>query len=203
MKKYLRNSVVFAVALAAVAAPVLADKGDELDVEVGILTSTLAFTPFNFGVQALEPFNNSPVPFLPDSGWAGDDPGWLSIGNPKLGEGGLLSPIGAGALIGIEVLSLSGALRAFDPAGGGEITVGQTWLFDGGNVFDAHPIWVIDATSPSFDPNQTVWTGTFRLIDQGTTNYGPSAVHSFEFTVPEPTSLSLLAVAGLALIRRR
>lgn len=197
MKRFLFGTMLASALLGtAIAGP---DHGDELDVEVGVnAAGQLAWPDFDFGKVLLEEFSNSPVPFLPDAGWTGDDPGWAGLG--KVEDG--ISPLGIDAAITVEVIALSPALRMFDPAGGSEIVAGGTWTLPAGNEFDAHPIWVIDATSPMFDPMQQNWIGEFRLIDNGTTNYAASANHTFVFGTPEPGSLALLAVS-LLLVRRR
>lgn len=170
----------------------------ELDVEVGYDDNRdLAFPDFDFGKVILTEFANPPLPFLPDSGWVGDNPGWASLKAPEPG----LFQLEPGASIAVRILSLSPALRMFDPAGGDELLAGDTWSL-GGGTFDGHPIWVIDATSPAFNPSQQNWFGEFELFDAGTTNYGDSAVHSFRFGVPEPSSLALLALGAIAFTRR-
>ncbi len=175
------------------------DHGHKADVEVGRTdTGALGFVDFDFGTTVLEPYGPpAPLPFLPSQGWILDDPGWATLEGP---EDGLL-PLEAGATIMVEVISLSPALRMYDPAGGGEVLAGGQWMA-GGNEFDAHPLWVIDATSPSFDPLQTEWFGSFRLIDTGSTGYTPSETHRFTFTTPEPASAALLCIGALFASRR-
>lgn len=179
---------------AAIAGPV------ELDVVLGVnAANQIVFEPFDFGLIALDAFSDPPIPFLPEEGFIGDNPGWLAGEEATLGD---LLPLDPAANLSVEFLNLSAALRAYEASGGNEITVGE-FLPLGGPQFDVHPLWVIDSTSPQFNPNQTEWDGTFRIVDLGTTAYAPSDVHTFRFTTPEPGTLGMLAFAALGLMRSR
>lgn len=169
----------------------------ELDVEVGVDgAGRLAFPPFDFGTVILEPVD--PGNPLGLQGYAGDDPGWAAEGAP---EG--LGALADGSNIAVEILSLSPALRMFDPdAGLAELLPGSQWVV-GGPEFDAHPLWLIDTADPAFDPDQSVWLGTFRLIDLGTTGYLPSEQMTFAFGIPEPATIGLALPLFAALSRRR
>lgn len=185
------------IVLASHAAPAGAGNGKiELDVEVGARMGALDVAPFDFGAVVLEAFANSPIPFLPDIGWIGDNPGWASP--PKL-RGDLL-PLPLGANVDVELISLSPALRMFDPAGGAEILPGGVFHL-GGPEFDSHPLWVIDATHPEFIPSMTAWTAAWRLFDAGSTQLNPSGEYEFIFAIPEPSGCALAGLGALFLRR--
>ncbi|MGE0480667.1 MAG: PEP-CTERM sorting domain-containing protein [Phycisphaerae bacterium] len=184
------------LASAALVGPVRA--GEELDVEVGRTAGgALAFPPFDFGkatLDAVDPGNPFGL-----NGYSGENPGWAAEGAPE----GLLA-LEDGADIWVEVLALSPALRMLDPnAGLADIVPGGSWRL-GGPEFDAHPLWLIDADHPAFDPGQEHWTAAFRLVDHGTTAYAPSQTHAFVFRIPEPgTGLLFAAAAAVVALRRR
>lgn len=183
------------IVLALHAAPAGAGNGNvELDVEVGVRMGALDVAPFDFGAVVLQAFANSPIPFLPDSGWIGDNPGWASP--PELR--GDLQPLPPGASVDVELISLSPALRMFDPAGGAEILPGGVFHL-GGPEFDSHPLWVIDANDPEFNPAMTAWAAAWRLIDAGSTQLNPSGAYDFVFAIPEPSGCALAGFAALFL----
>jgi len=62
-------------------------------------------------------------------------------------------------------------------------------------------VWHIDSTVPGVDPELNTYSATFRLLDQGTTGYLPTADYTLTF-VPEPMSALLLTTALLAFHRR-
>lgn len=195
MKSVIKYSVAF-LAMSTVFAT--AGAGQELDVEVGIdAGGRLAVAPFDFGTTILDPVDPGNPFGL--QGFAGENPGWAAEGAP---EG--LNALEDGSNIAIEILSLSSALRMFDPdAGLAEIHAGEQWVA-GGPEFDAHPLWLIDNSDPAFNPNQGDWPCTFRLVDLGTTGYQPSEVYTLNFGIPEPGT-ALLLIPGMLLysLRRR
>lgn len=183
--------------LSACTGAALADDDHEhLDVEVGQQAGVLGWPELPDQPAVLDPVDpGNPFGF---QGWSGEDPGWATLEMPEDGW----EPLASGAEIWVEVLSLDSGLRMLDPDNGlADINVGDTWLL-GGDSFDTHPIWLVDSTTPGFDPSQTIYSGTFRLLDQGTTGYSSSGVHTLSVFVPEPASAALLALAALALRRR-
>ncbi|MEM7166808.1 MAG: hypothetical protein AAF581_15195, partial [Planctomycetota bacterium] len=82
----------------------------------------------------------------------------------------------------LEVVSLDPALKAHTPGFASVLTMpGDSWTM-GSPPFDNHPTWHIDSTDAGFDPAQTQWTGTFRIVDTGTTGYTPSTTFDIVFT---------------------
>lgn len=194
MNSLLRYTSAYLAYLAFAATAVQAH---ESDVEVGVDdVGRLAYPAFDFGTVILAPVD--PGNPLGLQGYAGDDPGWAADGAP---EG--LNALGLGSNIAVEILSLSPALRMFDPdAGLAELYAGMQWII-GGPEFDAHPLWFIDSDDPAFDPGQAVWLGTFRLVDLGTTGYLPSEPMSFAFGIPEPGAFCLALPLFVMTLRRR
>ncbi|MCG3136333.1 MAG: hypothetical protein HJJLKODD_00161 [Phycisphaerae bacterium] len=54
----------------------------------------------------------------------------------------------------------------------------------GTHTLHTHYTWMLDPTGdPGWNPDQCLWTGTFRLIDQGSTNYSPSEPFTLQFSI--------------------
>lgn len=190
-----RLILILSFAAALTPATTWAD-GEELDVEVGVTPGgQLAFPAFGFGVVSLDAIDaGNPFGLI---GYAGQDPGWAAEGAPE----GLLA-LADGADVYVQVLSLSPALRMLDPnAGLVDIPAGSSWRL-GGPEFDGHPVWLIDRTHPEYDPDAGPWVVTWRLVDQGATQYSPSETGAFSF-VPEPNTLMLLGLLTPAMLCRR
>lgn len=193
MKRRFLN-VSISIALVS-ASPAFAQKEDDLN--IGRTSAGQLAVDFDFA-QTLE---LPPIAAIL-SGWGLDEPGFFSLDVDLPAEGiFMLEPE---AELRYEVIS-------FDPAFKGW-TQGFAGIFDdpgeqfvlGGPPFDEHPFWHIDSDDPAFDPGQTIWQATGRLIDVGTTNYLPTDPFTLSFTpVPEPASAMLVLIAGLWAIRRR
>jgi hypothetical protein len=95
---------------------------------------------------------------------------------------------------GFEVANTDGT-TILDSAGD------QIALGSGGINLDFTPVFV--ATSSTFAD----YSATFKLIDTSSANggnaFGESGQFVFNSVVPEPTSLALIGIAGVALLRRR
>lgn len=126
-------------------------------------------------------------------GWAHDDPGLLSLDANEPGEDRFV--LESGAIISLELVSIAPALKVWSPGFLSVLTTpGQSFVL-GGSEFDAHPTFHIDSTDPALDPNEDLYFATFRVVDTGSTGYGPSGSFSLSFTpVPEPSTILL---AGL------
>jgi hypothetical protein len=196
-RKQLMHRLNIILCIVAALSPAAAWAGDEeLDVEVGVTSGgQLAFPAFDFGVVSLDPVDpGNPFGLI---GYSGQDPGWAAEGAPE----GLLA-LADGAEVYVQILSISPALRMLDPnAGLVDIPAGSSWRL-GGPEFDGHPLWLIDRTHPAYDPDAGPWVVTWRLVDQGATQYSPSENGAFSF-VPEPNTLMPLALLTPALLYRR
>ena len=142
----------------------------------------------------------SPEPEL--SGWAFDDPGFFSIDFDEPAED--FFQLANGANISFEIISIDAGFKVWTTfltllpplvAPGDQWNIGEV-------PFDTHPWWNIDPTDPGYDPLDTEWSVTFRLIDIGTTGYSPSEPITATFT-PEPAGLGALALGLLLAARRR
>lgn len=118
------------------------------------------------------------------NGWALDDPGFMALEEDEPAED--FYQLGAGAEVVLEVLAISPAFQAWTPGFINVLDVsGDQWSI-GGNSFDEHPTWHINSDSLAFDPSQTKWSITFRLIDLGSTGYSPSEPVTAVFTNVDP-----------------
>lgn len=132
------------------------------------------------------------------NGYSGEMPGYEALEEDEQ-DLFMLEP---GADVYLEVIALDPALRLFDPhAGFAEFGLGDTWQL--GQEFHTHPLYVLDADHPSFDPDQGEWLATFRFVDLGSTQYTPSDNFTAAFAIPEPASLSLLLLGLAGAFRRR
>lgn len=174
------------------------DHGHEGDFVVGRSDTGQILVEFD----ANEPYELPPVSGLLN-GWALDDPGFMSLAEDEPDEG--IFTLEPGASIALEVVAIDAALSAWTPGFADRLdAAGETWTI-GGDEFDEHPTWHIDLDDPSFDPGQTSWSVTFRLLDQGATGYTASDDIAVSFVaVPEPGALALMVLGSVAAgLRRR
>lgn len=111
-------------------------------------------------------------------GWALDDPGFDHIVQADVVAD--LYPMDAGAQIRIVCLSIDSALRVISPSFSIMDAPGESLLL-GGSSLHTHLTWHINSADPAFNPNQTDWSATFKLIDTGSTGYAESAPFTFHF----------------------
>lgn len=190
----------FGAVLAFLSSPALGGEEHDRDIRAGVFGSgQLA------AIASSDPFDLPPVdPGNPLGlhGWSEGEPGFAEVDPAELPPD--VSVLGAGANIAVQVVALDPALAILDPGAGlTPLAPGQNFVL-GGPGFDTHPVWLIDSDSPGFNPAQTLWTGTFRLVDLGSTNYAASANFDLTFRpTPEPATAAILAVGLLAALRRR
>lgn len=130
-------------------------------------------------------------------GWSDNEPGFDVLDADEPDEHFYM--LQAGVQVYFEVIALTPGLRLYQPGFAGELCVGDQFLLGGADAHE-HPIWHIDSTMPGVDPTLNHYDVTFRLLDQGTTGYQPSAAYTLLF-VPEPTAL--LGVLWPLVLRRR
>lgn len=197
MKAMSLISIVSIALFAATAAPTWAQHQHEGDVTVGHSGSGQLKVEAPVGLNVLDPVNNIVL-----KGWAGMEPGMESLlADEPLEDFCMLAP---GAQISLVGISLDPAFKVHSAmldyliaAPGDQLPLGDYELHE-------HPTWHIDSHDPGFNSSQTVWSGTFRLIDTGTTHYAASDPFTLSFTnVPEPATLGLLTIGALAAMRRR
>lgn len=193
-----RSSVFFLLAagLAATPADAQHDHGGDYIVAVDA-SGALAIEGDFDEPRELPAFNQNGI-----NGWFGDDPGFTHLDEDEPDEG--LFMLGNGADIYFELVSLDPAVKVYTPLFD-PMTPGDSFAL-GGSSFDEHPFWHIDADDGAFDPNQSVWNVSWRVIDLGSTGYAESDVFTTQLTnIPAPGVLALaggLGVLGMARRRR-
>jgi hypothetical protein len=135
------------------------------------------------------------------NGYAGDHPGFAHLEADEPAED--FYTLADGADIWFEVVSFETAFKVYDGgfAGGPYQSPGDLAQL-GGDHLHTHLEWVIDADDAGFDPLDSPWQATFKLVDQGTTQYADSPEYTLTFT-PEPGVATLIGLGGLMLARRR
>lgn len=133
-------------------------------------------------------------------GWVGQEPGFDHLVEPEPAED--FYPMNTGADLRLVGIDLDAALYVRAPAIGSPVVISPTPTLGslrlGDELLHTHAIWHVDVLAPGYNPLQTVWSGTFKLADLGSTGYADSDPFTLTFTtVPEPTALVLLAVASL------
>lgn len=198
MKHSLRMAWMFGSI--CLACPTMTRAGDDHDHADIIVARTLA------GQLAIEFDAKMPIALPPASGlitgWAADDPGFMSLMKDEKDEGLFVpSPM---SIVVLELISVDPGLKLWRPGFSGVLAnPGDQWII-GSPDFDAHAIFHIDANDPAFDPDVSEYFLSFRLLDSGTTGYSASDEITLSFTpVPEPPALVLLAAGALAAARRR
>jgi len=183
------------IAFLAAATPAHAGPPHEDDIEVGV--NALGQIVLILDEESIE---LPPISGLLN-GFGVDDPGFLSIDAPEPKHGAF--PLDPAAIIALEVVSFAPAFKGWTPGFASVFRLpGDQWVI-GSAPFDEHPFWHIDSDDPAFDPNQSAWDATFRLVDlrEGSAHL-PSDPLTITFT-PEPSAAAAIAGIGLLMLRRK
>ncbi len=136
----------------------------------------------NGGFDPFDPLGNltvlTPVSGLFE-GWSSDEPGFdaIRIDAPP-DDTFALAP---GADIRLDVVSIDPAFVIIVPPNYDILDSPGQSVRLGDYQLHKHLIWLIDSTSPAFDPTQCTWRATFRLRDAGSTGYAPSDPFTLRF----------------------
>lgn len=195
MKHRIFGAMLIALVGGSMTLPARADVPVDIDIAVGHTAAG--------GLAALYDFG-TPTPLDPVSGlfngWAGDEPGFDHVEADAPGDD--LYTLEPGADIVFEIVSIDDALIGNPLTDALDQTGEQLVLGD--ETLHRHIEWLINADDPTFDPLQSVWDISFKLIDTGSTSYADSPVYTWTMTpAPEPATATLLLAGCVALIRRR
>ena len=187
-----RSSVCFLLAAGLATTPAHAQHDHGGDYVVAVDASGALAIEGEFDEpRELPAFNQNGI-----NGWFGDDPGFTHLDEDEPDEG--LFMLGNGADIYFELVSLDPAVKVYTPLFE-PMTPGDAFAL-GGSIFDEHPFWHIDADDAAFDPNQSVWNVSWRVIDLGSAGYADSDVFTTQLTnAPAPGVLTL--AGGLSVLR--
>jgi hypothetical protein len=201
----LKHSLIVALIVGLTAMTALAQHQHEGDFIVGVTgvdkasATTLAFEAPE-EVEHGDDILLSPVSGLLN-GWTGTDPGFehLEADEPAEDFYQLLS----GASIRLEIISIDPGLKVWESGLGTLADAAGESILLGDEELHSHATWHLDS-----DVLGAGWTGTlsgtFKLVDTGSTGYSDSEQFTMHFTnVPEPATLGLLALGGAAMIARR
>lgn len=134
------------------------------------------------GFNPYEPLENrvvlSPITGFFE-GWSGEAPGFDAIETESPADD--TYELSQGADVWLDIVAIDPAFVVI-VAPSYEIldSAGQSAHL-GDYQLHKHLIWLIDSTSPSFDPTQCTWRVTFRLRDAGRTAYAPSVPFTIRF----------------------
>lgn len=182
------------VGLALLSSNALAQHDD--DFVIGVTGSGMLAVEGHFDEAHLLPeFSDNGI-----FGWFGSQPGFASLDHDEPDEDFFM--LAAGVDVHFELIATDPAFKVythnFDL-----LTPGDTFSLGGPDIH-RHAFWHIDSNDPAFDPNQTIWNVSWRMIDLGTTGYADSVVYTSQFTnVPAPGVLSLAAAGLLGMASRR
>jgi hypothetical protein len=112
------------------------------------------------------------------NGWSDVEPGFdhLLIDEP---QNDFLT-LQSGVQVRIEVVQVDAAFAAISPGFTIIDDPGERFIL-GNQSLHIHPNWLINSDHPDFDPLKTLWRGTFKLVDTGSTGYAASAPFTFHF----------------------
>lgn len=195
-----KNYMITALILTMIATPVFAGGGGHLDEDliVGRTDSNQLAVHFDFGAFIELPEISGG--FL--SGWGIADPGFFN--NPTNDAAENFYTLDASADVRFEVISFDDAFRGWTQGFASTFHDPGEFFELGSPDFDEHPFWQIDSTDVGFDPLQTQWQATGRLVDVGLTGYAPSEAFTLTFVpVPEPATLAFAVLPVALLVRRR
>lgn len=116
-------------------------------------------------------------------GYASGQPGFgaVAVDDPPND----LFTLASGASVRLEAVGLESALKVWGPSLGTLMDAPGERILLGGPGLHTHVTWHVDSQDANYDVQDMPWTGTFRLVDTGSTGYTASANFSFSFA-PEP-----------------
>jgi len=112
-------------------------------------------------------------------GWSGDSPGFDAIRTESPAADTYM--LAQGANIWLDIVSIDPAFAIVVPPNYDILDSPGQSAYLGNYQLHKHLIWLIDSTSPAFDPAQCIWHATFRLRDAGSTGYAPSVPFTIRF----------------------
>lgn len=161
-------------------------------------------------VILLDPVNN---PILQIFGFASGNPGFDYLRQSEEVPPDLLA-LQSGTEIWLEVVSIHPAFRAIGPGGTPILDQPGERVLLGGATLHEHLTWHANSQDPDYNPSETQWTATFKLVDEGSTAYADSDLFTLAFVselnaVPTASEWGLIILAlcvllgGTLLVRKR
>ncbi len=139
----------------------------------------------------LEPITSPPL-----AGWSAAEPGFDDLGADEPGEG-IFTLNTAVADIVVNFTSVPDAFKIWD----GLSLVGSSYDLPTPDPHK-HLTWHVDSNDPNFNPAVLDYPLSFYFSDTSGT-YSDSDVYTVTFEIPEPATMAMLGISGIALLRRR